>query len=102
MCGPASTAAPACRGAQDADGNPVVSPTTVDYTGIKLGDVQGWAPTPGTFGFNKNYCVAGAPQFTGVPALMCKKGRHHTQTPRTLLGARTAHPSARCGLFVGR
>ena len=39
MCGPASTAAPACRGAQDADGNPVVSPTTVDYTGIKLGDV---------------------------------------------------------------
>ena len=60
MCGPASTAAPACRGAQDADGNPVVSPTTVDYTGIKLGDVQGWAPTPGTFGFNKNYCVAGA------------------------------------------
>ena len=78
MCGPASTAAPACRGAQDADGNPVVSPTTVDYTGIKLGDVQGWAPTPGTFGFNKNYCVAGAPQFTGVPALMCKKGRHHT------------------------
>jgi len=50
----------------DADGNPVVSPTTYNYTGIKLGDVQGWAPTPGTFGFNKNYCVAGEPQFTGM------------------------------------
>ena len=39
------------------NGVPVVSPTTVDFTGIKLGDVTGWAPTPDTFVFNKNYCV---------------------------------------------
>jgi hypothetical protein len=35
----------------------------VDYTGVKLGDVTGWAPTPDDFAFNKNYCVNGAPNF---------------------------------------
>lgn len=45
------------------DGVPIVSPSTVDYTGVKLGDVTGWAPTADTFVYNKNYCVEGAPNF---------------------------------------
>mmetsp|Transcript_33624 Transcript_33624/g.70768 ORF Transcript_33624/g.70768 Transcript_33624/m.70768 type:complete len:183 (-) Transcript_33624:233-781(-) len=36
---------------------------TTNYTGIKLGDETGWAPTPDTFPYNKNRCVEGNPQF---------------------------------------
>ena len=44
-------------------GVPVVSPSLVNYTGVKLGDVSGWAPTADTFKYKSNDCVSGAPQF---------------------------------------
>ena len=47
----------------DTNGVPVVSPTTVNYSNVRLGDVAGWAPTPDTFGLTRNRCVAGHPQF---------------------------------------
>jgi hypothetical protein len=50
------------------NGVPVVSPSTYNYTGIKLGDVAGWAPTRDTFVFNQNYC-AGQQFFTTDPVL---------------------------------
>lgn len=52
------------------DGRPVISPTLTDYTGVKLGDVTGWAPTSDTFAFNSNYCVSPATQFTKTDALL--------------------------------
>jgi len=45
------------------EGKPIISPSQVDYTGIKLGDVTGWAPTSDTFDLTTNHCVEGAPQF---------------------------------------
>lgn len=40
----------------DANAKPVISPLLVDYTGVKLGDVSGWAPTADTFIFVGNSC----------------------------------------------
>lgn len=51
-------------------GVPIVSPLTTNFTGIKLGDVTGWAPTSDTFEFNKNYCVEGHPQFFTEDAII--------------------------------
>lgn len=52
------------------NGVPVVSPTLTDYTGVKLGDVTGWAPTADTFSFLSNSCAAGTPKFVKTDAIM--------------------------------
>jgi len=52
------------------DGVPVVSPSRTNYTGVKLGDVTGWAPTADTFVYTKNRCVAGDPNFVKSNALV--------------------------------
>ena len=46
----------------DSEGRPIVSPRRFDYTGIKLGDVTGFAPTADTFQFTTNWCAEGGPQ----------------------------------------
>jgi hypothetical protein len=46
------------------NGKPKVSPTLVNYTGVKLGDVTGWAPTADTFKYNQNWCAGGKQFFT--------------------------------------
>jgi len=54
----------------DNDGKPFISPTTVDFTPYKLGDVSGWAPTADTFWYNQNHCVDGSPGFTTNNTIM--------------------------------
>lgn len=49
------------------NGKPLVSPRTNDFTGIKIGDVAGWAPTPDTFKYNINSCTG--QQFEGANLL---------------------------------
>jgi hypothetical protein len=51
-------------------GAPVVSPALTDYTGVKLGDVTGWAPTADTFLYTKNHCATGSPLFTKTDAII--------------------------------
>lgn len=46
------------------NGKPVVSPTLTNYSGVKLGDVSGWAPTADTFAYNDNTCAGGKKFFT--------------------------------------
>ncbi|KAL1504952.1 hypothetical protein AB1Y20_008719 [Prymnesium parvum] len=41
----------------DDSGNPIISPSVYNYSGIKLGDVAGWAPTADTFLYNTNRCA---------------------------------------------
>jgi len=55
------------------NGVPVVSPSLYNYTGVKLGDVAGWAPTSDTFSFNMNTC-AGKQFFTEDPFLTVADG----------------------------
>jgi len=45
------------------NGKPVISPKTVDFSGLKMGDVAGWAPTTDTFSLVQNRCVEGEPYF---------------------------------------
>ena len=54
----------------DEAGKPFISPTTVDFTPYKLGDVSGWAPTADTFRYNQNHCVDGSPGFTTNNTIM--------------------------------